>query len=184
MKYYIVKNRIKAFESELDSSLYDYTQLTEAQATFYEANATATIDEVLNLQLNVKSAEQLLQEAKQSKIGELQSYIAEQYETAIPIVMSSFTAYHKANATTKANFADIMLLFLSGAITEFDDWKYYTDATATTETIGTVNEADVKLAVATLGGRIAQLKKLQETTEYYIDDATTLAELGAITWNS
>ena len=52
MNYYIIENKILAFENEFDASLYDYPKLSQEQSTFYELHK-CSLNEVLNLTLNV-----------------------------------------------------------------------------------------------------------------------------------
>ena len=49
--YYIIDNKIIAYDTELDTTLYSYPKLTDEQANFYELHR-CTLQEVLNLQLN------------------------------------------------------------------------------------------------------------------------------------
>ena len=66
MNYYIINNRIIAYENELDSTLYSYPKLTDEQANFYELHR-CTLQEVLNLKLNEVYVP-TLDELKQQKI--------------------------------------------------------------------------------------------------------------------
>jgi hypothetical protein len=52
MFYYIIDNRIISQAAEFDSRYYNYTKLTEQQTAFYLANATASVSEVLAMELN------------------------------------------------------------------------------------------------------------------------------------
>ena len=51
MNYYIIKNRIIPYDTELDTTLYSYPKLTQEQSDFYELHR-CTLQEVLNLKLN------------------------------------------------------------------------------------------------------------------------------------
>ena len=51
MNYYIINNRIIAYENELDTNLYSYPKLTKEQSDFYELHR-CSLQEVLNLKLN------------------------------------------------------------------------------------------------------------------------------------
>ena len=51
MNYYIIKNRIIPYDTELDTTLYSYPKLTDEQKAFYELHK-CTLQEVLNLKLN------------------------------------------------------------------------------------------------------------------------------------
>lgn len=52
MYYYIVNNRIVAQENEMNTSFYTYPQLSTEQIAFYLANPTASVSEVLAMELN------------------------------------------------------------------------------------------------------------------------------------
>ncbi len=52
MYYYIVNNRIVAQENEMNTSFYTYPQLNTEQIAFYLANPTASVSEVLAMELN------------------------------------------------------------------------------------------------------------------------------------
>lgn len=52
MYYYIVNNRIVAQENEMNTSFYTYRQLNTEQIAFYLANPTASVSEVLAMELN------------------------------------------------------------------------------------------------------------------------------------
>jgi hypothetical protein len=66
MIYYIIKNKIVAYEQELDGSLYNYDRLNEEQSAFYELHK-CSLNEVLNLKLNEPHIPNLA-ELKESKI--------------------------------------------------------------------------------------------------------------------
>ena len=51
MNYYIIKNRIIPYDTELDTTLYSYPKLTDEQSDFYELHR-CSLQEVLNLKLN------------------------------------------------------------------------------------------------------------------------------------
>ena len=64
--YYIIKNKIVAFDTELDPTLYNYPQLTSEQSAFYELHK-CSLNEVLNLKLDEPYVPSL-EELKASKI--------------------------------------------------------------------------------------------------------------------
>ena len=64
--YYIIKNKIVAFDTELDSTLYNYPKLTSEQSAFYELHK-CSLNEVLKLKLNEPHVPSL-EELKASKI--------------------------------------------------------------------------------------------------------------------
>ena len=66
MNYYIINNRIIAYENELDTNLYSYQKLTKEQSDFYELHR-CSLQEVLNLKLNEVYVP-TLDELKQQKI--------------------------------------------------------------------------------------------------------------------
>ena len=51
MNYYIINNRIISYDTELDTTLYNYPKLTDEQSDFYELHR-CSLQEVLNLKLN------------------------------------------------------------------------------------------------------------------------------------
>lgn len=51
MYYYIIDNRIVGYEALLSEEFYIHQQLTPEQSNLYEANPTASLNEVLNLPL-------------------------------------------------------------------------------------------------------------------------------------
>jgi hypothetical protein len=51
MFYYIIDNRIISQAAEFDSRYYNYTKLTEQQTAFHLANPTASVSEVLAMEL-------------------------------------------------------------------------------------------------------------------------------------
>ena len=65
MNYYIINNKIKGFAKLLGAD-YNYQKLTPTQKTFYEANPTASVNEVLAKKLNTP-AEPTLQDLKNTK---------------------------------------------------------------------------------------------------------------------
>ena len=67
MNYYIINNRIIAYENELDTNLYSYPKLTKEQSDFYELHR-CSLQEVLNLKLNEVYVP-TLDELKQQKIN-------------------------------------------------------------------------------------------------------------------
>lgn len=93
MIYYIIDKKIIGYESELDTNLYSYAQLTEAQTTFYELNPRATLNEVLNMQLNEPTAEEIFFTAKENKKSEWSSKLENGYlSTATNSEMSLTTS--------------------------------------------------------------------------------------------
>jgi len=66
MNYYIINNKILAFENEFDTTLYNYQKLNTEQSAFYELHK-CSLNEVLNLTLNVPYVASL-EEVKASKI--------------------------------------------------------------------------------------------------------------------
>ena len=67
MNYYIINNRIIAYDTELDTNLYSYPKLTKEQSDFYELHR-CSLQEVLNLKLNEVYVP-TLDELKQQKIN-------------------------------------------------------------------------------------------------------------------
>ena len=51
MKYIILNGIIKEFATLPDASLYNFTELTPEQTAFYLANPTASVNEVLAMEL-------------------------------------------------------------------------------------------------------------------------------------
>lgn len=70
MNYYIIENKILAFENEFDNTLYDYQKLNEEQKAFYELHK-CSLQEVLNLELNAPYVE-TLQDKKDQKLQDLE----------------------------------------------------------------------------------------------------------------
>lgn len=70
MKYYIIGNKIIGYENALDSTLYDYQALTDAQTLFYEANPGASWNEVVQMKVNPVQ----LPELADVKAQRIQSY--------------------------------------------------------------------------------------------------------------
>lgn len=52
MRYIILNGILKEFETLPDASLYNFTELTFEQTAFHLANPTASISEVLAMELN------------------------------------------------------------------------------------------------------------------------------------
>lgn len=71
MFYYIIDNKIIGYETQLDPVLYQgYPMLTNPQSDFYEANPTATLDEVLVLTLRPVAPAMTLEEYKAMRINQ------------------------------------------------------------------------------------------------------------------
>lgn len=58
MHYYIIDNLVKGFSKELDSSIYSNKKLDSNQSNFYELNRTASLEEILECRLNIKTIEE------------------------------------------------------------------------------------------------------------------------------
>ena len=71
MNYYIIDNKIKGF-AKLFGADYNHQKLTPTQKTFYEANPTASVNEVLAKKLNTPY-EPTLQDLKNQKNGSFES---------------------------------------------------------------------------------------------------------------
>ena len=52
MYYYIIDNKITEFKDELDNDLYNHQKLTHEQGLFYREYPNASIDEILDMELN------------------------------------------------------------------------------------------------------------------------------------
>lgn len=108
MTYYFYNNRIKAFETALDSSLYEgYTELTQDQITFWQANPHATAAEIEAMALRELTDEEAFQNAKNTKRGEFNRWLNEQSELVREFPVGSKTIKLKANNRTKQNLQDL-----------------------------------------------------------------------------
>lgn len=104
MNYYIINKKIRAFEQEFDSKLYDYPKLTAEQTAFYEAN-NCTLDEVLAMELNVPYVPSL-EEIKASKINYFAQLSMECREKLVPdykLFNASLGIYDEATTTVIKN---------------------------------------------------------------------------------
>jgi hypothetical protein len=81
--YYIIKNRITDFNYELNPAEFNYQKLTSEQVDFYLANKTASINEVLNLTLNVPTPF-VLADYKEQCINELSNLSIEIRQSFLP----------------------------------------------------------------------------------------------------
>ena len=82
MNYYIINNKILAYESEFDTTLYNYQKLNSEQSAFYELHK-CSLNEVLNLTLNVPYVA-TIEEVKQSKINHFSNRAFELREIICP----------------------------------------------------------------------------------------------------
>ena len=53
MKYYLINNRIEAFDSPIYTNDF-ITELSTEQVAFMEANTTASVSEIMTMEINVK----------------------------------------------------------------------------------------------------------------------------------
>jgi len=82
MNYYIIENRIIAFENEFDTTLYNYQKLNTEQSAFYELHK-CSLNEVLNLTLNVPYVATLA-EVKANKIQHFSNLSFEKRSIILP----------------------------------------------------------------------------------------------------
>lgn len=91
MYYYIVNEQIIVQAIPMDRNYYNYSELTEQQTAFYLANPTASVSEVLAMELEpppepVEPTEP--EPTIEEQIAEIQQKIAEQEEALELLILS------------------------------------------------------------------------------------------------
>ena len=109
MNYYIINNRIIAYDTELDTTLYSYPKLSDEQANFYELHR-CSLQEVLNLKLNEVYVP-TLDELRANKINYFSQLAFDERAKILPeykLINASLGVY---DATETARITNIVTAF-------------------------------------------------------------------------
>ena len=131
MNYYIINNRIIEYEAELNAQFYNYPKLTESQKVFYEANPSASLQEVIEERMKV-SAMPTISELQQQLIDVIKNTAKELLSSTDYKVLRHNDQVYLNIATTLSNEEYTALLQSRQAIRDWSNVKELEIQTQTT----------------------------------------------------
>jgi hypothetical protein len=189
--YYIINDKIKGYEKQFDSALYSYPELTEGQKTFYESNPDATLQEVLNEALTVKTAEELLNDAIESKLSDFNQWLREQQDTPITVNLPSGAVAElkpneqvESNLTKQSNGLDKMFALhtKTGGQAGLDESTIVIDILNYDLTTTSVSYTEYLMVLGTMFDKFNELYIKSKGIPAQINACTTIEEVNAIAW--